>query len=181
MSGTMKAVTAASLVGTVVFGLLYQLNPYGIFLTLAITSGTIFYHLGIRLAVGWIYQKTMGNHADYSKGWYQLRPWENRLYQRLNVKRWKNKLPTYNPESFSPKRHSWDEIAQAMCQSELVHETNIPLSFCPLIAVKWFGSPEVFLITSLLAAVFDLMFVIIQRYNRPRIVKLALRKNKRTA
>lgn len=77
---------------------------------------------------------------------------------------------------FSIQNHSWDEIAQAMCQAELVHETNMVLSFLPMIAVKWFGSFGVFLITSVCGAAFDLVFVIIQRYNRPRVVKLALRK-----
>ena len=85
-------------------------------------------------------------------------------------------MPSYNPEIFSNKKHTWDEIAQSMCQSELVHETNIILSFVPLIASIYFGSFCVFLITSVCGAVFDLLFVIMQRYNRPRIVKIALRQ-----
>ncbi len=85
-------------------------------------------------------------------------------------------MPTFNPEVFSYKKHSWDEIAQAMCQSELVHETNMILSFVPLIAFKWFGSFYVFLITSVCGAVFDLIFVIMQRYNRTRVIKIILRK-----
>ncbi|USF27436.1 hypothetical protein N510_002382 [Firmicutes bacterium ASF500] len=180
MPQTMKAIAAASLAGTAGFGLLYQRDPCGTFLTLAITCGTIFYHFGIRLAVGWLYQAVMNNRADYTRGWYQLRPWEKRLYETLKVKRWKNKLPTYAPETFSPRLHSWNEIAQTMCQAELVHETNALLSFCPLIAVKWFGSMEVFLITSILAAAFDLMFVMTQRYNRPRIIRLAVKQNNRS-
>lgn len=50
------------------------------------------------------------------------------------------------------------------------------LSFVPLIAVRWFGSFYVFLITSIGGAMFDLVFVIIQRYNRARIIKIALKK-----
>ncbi len=118
----------------------------------------------------------MKNRADYTKKWYQIYPWENKLYQFLRVKAWKNKMPTYNPESFSYKKHSWNEIAQAMCQSELVHETNIILSFIPLIVSKWFGSFYIFLITSVCSAIFDLLFVIMQRYNRVRVIKIALRK-----
>ena len=85
-------------------------------------------------------------------------------------------MPTYDPDTFSNKKHTWDEIAQAMCQAELIHETNIVLSFVPLIASVPFGSFDVFFITSICSAVFDLLFVIIQRYNRPRIVKMIVRQ-----
>lgn len=88
-------------------------------------------------------------------------------------------MPTYRPEIFSVQNHSWNEIAQAMCQAELVHETNMVLSFLPMIAVKWFGSFGVFLITSVCGAAFDLMFAMIQRYNRSRVVKLALKEHQR--
>lgn len=65
-----------------------------------------------------------------------------------------------------------------MCQSELVHETNIILSFIPVSASKWFGSFYVFLITSVCGAIFDLLFVIMQRYNRARIIKIAVKKER---
>lgn len=81
-------------------------------------------------------------------------------------------MPTFVPELFDTKKHSLDEIAQAMCQAELVHETIIILSFAPILLTIWFGDFWIFLITSVLAALFDLCFVIMQRYNRPRIVKL---------
>lgn len=90
----------------------------------------------------------------------------------MNIKKWKNKMPTYNIDIFDISKHSWDEIAQAMCQSELVHETNIIFSFLPMIASIWFGAFAVFFVTSILSAVFDLMFVFMQRYNRSRILKM---------
>lgn len=62
-----------------------------------------------------------------------------------------------------------------MCQSEIVHETNILLSFVPLIVSVPFGEFNVFFITSICSAAFDLLFVIMQRYNRSRIVKKVLR------
>ena len=80
-------------------------------------------------------------------------------------------MPTYTPDIFDPKLHSWDEIAQAMCQAEIVHEVIIVLSFLPLLATIPFGAFPIFLITSLLAAMYDASFVIIQRFNRPRILK----------
>ena len=37
---------------------------------------------------------------------------------------------------------------------------------------EWLGGYPAFIITSILAAMFDMMFVIMQRYNRQRILKL---------
>lgn len=178
MSKVMKLITALSFAITIITAALSYCYRKGIYLSLAITFGTIFYHLGIRLLVGWLYDVVMKNRADYTKKWYHIHSWESRLYRFLKVKQWKDKMPTYHPEVFSVKEHTWDEIAQAMCQSELVHETNMILSFVPIIASKWFGAFYVFFITSICSAVFDLLFVIIQRYNRVRVIKIASRKRK---
>lgn len=142
---------------------------------LAITFGTTAYHFLMRLAVGAVFDVCMKNRADYTKKWYQRRPWEAGLYQRLGVKRWKSRLPSYDPDCFDPQKHSWAEIAQAMCQAELVHEVIALLSFVPVLFSCWFGEFPVFLITSLCAAGFDMLFVMIQRYNRPRIIRLIRR------
>ena len=42
-------------------------------------------------------------------------------------------MPTYDPTLFGPQIHSWDEIAQDMCQAELVHETIVVFSFLPIV------------------------------------------------
>ena len=133
----------------------------------------------MRLTVGHIYDHTMQNRANLSSKHWQLRPWEKSFYEKLGVKKWKGNMPTYDPELFSPQKHSWEEIAQAMCQAELVHTTIIPLSFLPLLAAIPWGSFGVFLITSLLAACYDAIFVIMQRYNRPRIMRLLKKENQR--
>lgn len=169
----MRVITAFCFAATIITGILCNCYGRKIYLTLAITFGTTSYHLGMRLLVGLFYNAVMKNQADYTKKWYQVHSWENKLYRFFKVKTWKDKMPTYNPETFSAGNHTWDEIAQAMCQSELVHETNVILSFVPLIAAIWFGSFYVFLITSICGAIFDLLFVIMQRYNRPRVIKIA--------
>ena len=174
ISAAVSAVAAAGITAV-----LYHVFHTPWLLTTAITAGTISYHLVMRLLVGGIVTITMHNHADYHKKWFQLSHFEERLYSGLKVKRWKNHLPTYAPESFSPEKHTFDEIAQAMCQSEIVHEINMVLSFLPLLASLWFGSFAVFCITSIAAACFDLLFVIVQRYNRPRIVKIAEKQGNR--
>ena len=86
-------------------------------------------------------------------------------------------MPTYDRTLFDPRVHTWVEIAQAMCQAELIHETIALLSFLPIAAGIWFGAYPVFIVTSALAAGCDMLFVMMQRYNRQRIMKLLERES----
>lgn len=171
MKKAMNLAAAVSALLTVVFAVLVFWGLHRA-VSFAVTFGTFFYHFAMRLVVGYAVNQIMSNQADYTKSWYQLRPFEERIYQLLKVKKWKTKMPTYDPSCFDPQLHSWDEIAQAMCQAELVHEVIAVLSFLPLLAAIPFGAFPVFFITSLLSAGFDLCFVIMQRFNRPRIIRL---------
>ena len=137
-----------------------------------ITFGTISYHFVMRLFVGYVIDHLLDNHVDYRAKWFQVSDFEQRFYKKLKVKKWKGKMGTYDPDCFDSKIHSWDEIAQAMCQAEVVHEVIMLLSFVPVLAAFRFGSWIVFVITSILAACIDATFVMMQRYNRPRIIKL---------
>ena len=68
-----------------------------------------------------------------------------------------------------------------MCQAETVHTIIAVLSFVPLLfSLRW-GAFAVFLITSLLSASFDLLFVIMQRFNRPRVLRMVQREQKKNA
>jgi hypothetical protein len=100
--------------------------------------GTTLYHFAMRLAVGFFYDRIMNNKADIGRWWYQPKGFEKRIYNWLNVKNWKGIMPSYEPELFDPQKHTWNEIAQAMCQAELVHETIILLSFVPILFAKLF-------------------------------------------
>ncbi len=172
-------ITIISFILTLLYSAVYFHTENGIILSLAITAGTTLYHFAMRLVVGFFYDKLMNNKADLGRWWYQPKGFEAGLYRRLNVKNWKGIMPSYEPELFNPQKHTWNEIAQAMCQAELVHETIIIFSFVPILFAKLFGTLPVFVITSVLAAAFDMIFVIMQRYNRPRVIKLAERERKK--
>lgn len=176
MHKMVKWTTCISVVTTVLATILYQWLQFELLLTLAISLGTTAYHFSMRLLVGGLINLYMRNRADYNRKWYQPRAFEARLYQILGVKKWKNRMPTYQPKLFSPELHTYASIAQTMCQAELVHEVIVVLSFLPLLGALNFGAFPVFLISSIAAAVFDLLLVIIQRYNRPRVLKLMSRR-----
>ena len=179
MAKIVKGIAAFSLAATVILAISYKVTSSGILLPLAITSGTIAYHFVMRLMVGLAFHATMRNKADYRKRWYQVSKREMAVYEKLKVKQWKRRMPTYDPALFDPRLHTWEEIVQAMCQAELVHETIAVLSFLPILAGIWFGEYPVFIVTSVLSAACDMVFVIMLRYNRQRVTKLLNRKSVR--
>lgn len=158
--------------GLLTFGIAYYFVRNSVLLTFAITFGTCFYHFGMRLLVGGVIDSIFRNKMNYNRWWFRERKHETSFYNSIRVKSWKRHLPTYKPDDFDIRKHSLEEIIQTTCQSEVVHEINMVLSFLPIILIIWFGSPAAFIITSLVAFFFDGIFVIVQRYNRPRLRRL---------
>ncbi len=161
---------------TVAFVVIYQYHPNEVVLSTAITLGTVSYHFLMRLAVGYVINGLYHNQFDYRKKWFQERRFEKRLYEALKVKKWKDKMPTFAPEMLDLHVHTWEEVAGAMCQSEIVHFTIVVLGFAPIFASLLYGAFWVFFITSVLSAGVEMIFVIMQRYNRPRVVKMIERE-----
>lgn len=176
MKRKMIFATLLSLLGLLASGIAYALAPKGVLFSMAITFGTVFYHLAIRLAVGYLIDGVFHNRMNYNRRWFREKSFEQPLYQALRVKKWKNRLPTFQPELFQVQNRPMEELVQVTCQSEIVHEINMLLSFVPVAASVWFGSLVVFLVTSCLAFLFDGAFVLLQRYNRPRMVRLMNKK-----
>lgn len=173
----MISISVISLIVSFAAGALYVVTETRTFFPVAVTFGTIFYHITMRLAVGSLVDAKYHNQMDYTKTWFQEKPFEKTLYKTLKVRKWKKHLPTLNPEDFDIKNRSLEEIIQVMCQAEIVHELIMPLSFVPIVFSVWFGSLDVFVITSCLSFLFDSTFVIMQRYNRPRLMRLLKRKS----
>lgn len=165
MPTVMKVITITTFTLALLFGVL-GLEPAWI------TFATTCYHFVMRLAVGTCVDRIMKNRANCNAPWFIQHSWEPSVYKLLQVKKWKKHFPTYDPSLFDTRLHSIEEIAQATCQAEVIHEVIAALSFLPLLAAIPFGSFPIFLITSLAAACFDTVFVIMQRYNRPRLLKL---------
>ena len=160
----------------VLFFILFRITQNEVIQALYITFMTFSYHFIMRLVVGLVTNPIFHKVYDYNNWWFKQKKFEKRLYKLLKVKDWKEKVPSWSPGAFSLKNKSLHNIAIGMCNAELVHEIIVILSFVPILFSIKFGVPAVFIFTSILAGAFDMIFVIIQRYNRPRIVKL-IRKN----
>lgn len=157
----------------------YHYYPYNLYLVLSIILGVLLYEMFMRMIVGTLINKKFQNHINYELDWFQEKNFESDIYKSLQVQKWKKLMPTYSPKSFNLKKHSFDQIIQSTCQSEIIHEIIIVLSFVPVIFSLTFGHFWIILVVSVLAALIDLTFVILQRYNRPRLIRIMQMSKKR--
>lgn len=120
----------------------------------------------------------------YKKWMFRERNWENKgsIYEKyFDVKKWKTKLPDIS--DFMKWRFNKKHLAEPnvdylsvfiteSCKSEFTHWMIIVST---LLFILW-STIEVTVVMFLLASLLNLPYIIIQRYNRPRLVRL-LRKN----
>ena len=169
----MNSVIIITIIITIVCFTIYyrNINKSQVILWIGITSFTIMYHFWARIIMGNV-SKLFKKHINYNQRFFKERNFEKKLYKLLRVKDWKDKALTYNPETFSLKEHSLEEIANTMAKSEVDHWINEIISVSTIFFFLIWGAFWIFFVTALAAMIFDSQFIIIQRYNRPRVVKL---------
>lgn len=106
---------------------------------------------------------------------------EGRIYDKLNIRKWQSKVPDMSrilPKWMPAKnlsgnyRERLPRMLQETCVAELIHSL---LCITGLYCIKlWPGFVGV-VIVMLYIVFFNLPFIIIQRYNRPRLIKLTQR------
>ena len=141
-----------------------------------IVSFMIMYHLWVRIIMGNVSKLFKINQNSW---WFREKTFEKRLYKLLCVKKWKGKALTYNPESFSLKKHTLHEIATVMTKSELDHWINEIISLTSILFSILWGQFWIFAVTAFLAMIFDAQFIVIQRFNRPRILRILEKQSSR--
>lgn len=166
---TFYGANALAFLATAALWTFYRLHPASWCLAACITCGTTFYHLFMRLMVGGPLVPIRHRSGD---GWFRQKSWEPKLYRALKVKTWKSRMPSFEPAQWSLKETPLPQIIQNSRRAEMIHEIYMVLSFVPLLAIPRFGAAGVFWATSLCAALFDSCFVIMQRYNRPRLERI---------
>ncbi len=178
----MYSVIAVTLAFAVVCFVLYYGNflEKGILnevvLWVGIVCFTIMYHLWVRIIMGNVSKLFSVN---YKQRWFKERSFEKKLYKILKVRKWKEKVLTYNPDHFSTKLHTYEEIANTMAKSEVDHWINEIIALSTVLFSLVWGQFWIFLITALAAMIFDAQFIIVQRYNRPIVLRVAKKKQKR--
>lgn len=168
-------ITVAAIIAAVCFWLYYGKIYIGSgVLWMGVTCFTVMYHLWLRIIMGNV---TKLFKIYYTQPWFRERKFEPKLYKLLRVKKWKGKALTYNPELFDVQAYSLEEIANTMSKAETDHWINELISLSTLLFGAVWGMFPIFLITAVLAMLFDGQFIVIQRYNRPRVVKILKRQH----
>ena len=102
--------------------------------------------------------------------------WEKRLYQVLRVAKWKDKVPDMSKiiPDMQPKKlenisvEKLEVLLCEMCRAESVHWAELLLGLACVVITPGIG----WLIWFIWAMFGNLPFILIQRYNRPRILNL---------
>lgn len=127
-------------------------------------------------------------HFDPQRFPYRSADWENggKVYEKLGIKHWKDRLPDMSKimpdmvrkKMSAVKSQGMDVLIAETCVAECVHWALMMLSLG--IFFFWRGAWAVvfWLVYNLLG---NLPFIIIQRYNRPRLVMLEQRRKRRAA
>lgn len=180
MKRVMYTVAAVSLVLMFAFFIIMVnvrvISTKNVFLTLGITAMTVCYHFTIRLVIGSVLDRI--NILKFNPGAWRFREhkFEKKLYKAIRVKKWKRFAPTYDDSKFDLSLNPTETVIGETCRAESVHWLCAAASLVSIVFAVQFGSLVVFLITGIAGALFDLAFVIIQRYNRPRLMRYASRK-----
>ena len=140
--------------------------------------GAAAFVVGRLLPCGW---------PDPDRGWWCSFPaeQEGRIYEKLHIRRWHKKLPDMSrilPRFIPAKKlegrdlQRLPEMIRETCVAELIH---LLLCLAGLHCLRiWRGVGGV--VVAALNICGNLPFVIIQRYNRPRLKRL-LRRSRQTA
>ncbi len=158
------------LISVVCFSIYYS-GTYenGTVLWVGIVSFMILYHFGLRILFGKITDKF---NINYSHPWYKTRKFEKGLYKLLKVRKWKDKVLTFEPDKYDFKNRTLEQLATTMSKSELDHWINEVISVFSLLFIFLWGCAPAFVITAIAAMLFDAQFIVVQRYNRPIVIRL---------
>ena len=116
---------------------------------------------------------------DYSAFPYRAHKWEKegQIYEKLHIRKWKDHLPDmsryiktmFAKELVNPRDPEYTRrLILETCVAELIHKILILLS--PIFAQYMTGMYAD--LAMLIYALGNLPFILIQRYNRPRLIRL---------
>ena len=150
----------------------------GIVLWTGIVCFMILYHFGFRIYMGNVTKKWS---ITYKHPWFKQRSFEKQLYKTLKVRKWKDKVLTFEPDMYDFRNRTLHQLATTMAKSETDHWINEIISIISMFFSFIWGCPAAFIISALAAMVFDAQFIVVQRYNRPIVLRLAERQSKEKA
>lgn len=165
-------------VSSICFGFYYtgNINSLVVF-WIGMVTFTIMYHFWVRIIMGNVL-KLFKKHITYKQYFFKEKKFEKKFYDLIKVKSWKDKVLTYAPQEFDLKENPLETVANNMAKAELDHWINSlisisTISFGFISNVFW-----PFIVSAIFAMAFETQFIVLQRYNRPRVVKIIEREEK---
>lgn len=172
MKNKFLLVTAFLGIGFIIFLPIFLMTGNPALEAITISIGVTLYHFAMRLLVGALIKGVMKNKADHNRLWFRERRFEKRLYRLMRVRKWQKYIPTFDPDTFDTRKRTVKEILGATCQAEICHEVYMLLSLLPIASIPLLGGAAAMVITSFFAMLTELPFVVVQRCNRPRLVRV---------
>lgn len=174
MKKSVYVVSIASMVLMFIFFGTFISTKLETMLILGISALVICYNFTVRLvviALCNVYCTPESINPDEHR--FQPKRFERGLYKAIRIRRWKKLFPNYDPNRLSIRTHSVDELIFEGCKAELIHRYGAVLGFLSLLFAIFLGSISIFIVTAVIGAVYDLSFIAVQRFNRPRLRKIA--------
>ena len=166
------------IVSSLCFGFFYTGNTDSLIVFwIGMVTFTIMYHFWVRIIMGNVL-KLFKKHITYKQYFFREKKFEKKFYDFIKVKSWKDKVLTYAPQEFDLKANSLETVANNMAKAELDHWINSLIS----ISTIFFGYISnvfwPFIVSAIFAMAFETQFIVLQRYNRPRVVKIIEKEGK---
>ncbi len=124
-------------------------------------------------------------YFDPDRWWFRIRSWERQgdFYKdNLRIERWKDKVPAVNGRNHFSKRHlvgSDPTYLRQFIIETCRGESNHVRAVLSVIPMRLWTPFDLWLVCFLIALVGNLPFVLIQRYNRPRLQRALVRVERR--
>jgi len=139
----------------------------------------LFIVVGIDAIIAWIVHSIPEKKINPFKKVYLTSKTEKRLYEKLGVKIWKTKIPESGKylcnfakdKVEQPNNNEYVlKFLRETCYAEIMHFISIFLGFIPLVFMPY--KLSIVLPVSFVNAILQLLPVIVQRYNRIRLISL---------
>lgn len=165
-------------VSSICFGFYYTGNTNSLVVFwIGMVTFTIMYHFWVRIIMGNVL-KLFKKHITYKQYFFKEKKFEKKFYDLIKVKSWKDKVLTYAPQEFDLKENSLETVANNMAKAELDHWINSLISISTIFFGFFSNVFWPFIVSAIFAMAFETQFIVLQRYNRPRVVKIIEREEK---
>lgn len=176
---TLYIISGSCVVLMFVFMALFVRSHNSAMLVIGIICLNASFQLISRLLIGSICEGVFENGINSSAEWFRTTELEERFYGFMGIKHLKKNLPRFERTDFSLRTQSIQDIIDAGCEIEAEHEICIGAAFLGMLLAIPFGYVWIFALVAFGAAVYDLVFVAVQRYNRPRLETVQMKRRAR--